>query len=152
MLVLLGQKTCLSPNSTHRSRFEILNGGHVKASQRTPGAAAWWRYLKPVLVSEEETGKATGVKLSCLLCDSTFSASNESRIAGTHLKGGACYALKHDDALAREIALAFLTPFEQPHGLAATDETDETAQPEEPAEKKRKVQGTVFEFAVTKVL
>ena len=99
-----------------------------------------------MLVSEEETGKATGVKLSCLLCDSTF--SNESRIAGT--QGGACYALKHDDALAHEIALAFLTPFEQPQGLAAADETDGTAQPEEPAEKKRKVQSTVFEFAVTK--
>ena len=143
-----GQKSCLSPNSTYRSRFETLNGRYVKASQQKPGSAAWWRYLWPVLVLEEETGKAIDLKLSCLLCDSTFSASNESRIDGTHLNGGACSAWKHNDDLAHEIALAFLTPAEQPH--AAADKTNETGHLDEPAEKKRKVQSTVFDFAVTK--
>ena len=58
--------------------------------------------------------------------------------------------MKHDDDLAHELALAFLTPSEQPQGLAAAGKTDETAQPDEPAEKKRKVHFSVFDFAVTK--
>ena len=137
------RKTCLSPNSTHRSKFETLNGRHVKGSQRKPGSAAWWRYFRPMLGRDRQ---ATDVKLSCLLCGSTCNASNESRIDGTHLNSGACSAVKHDD----ELALAFLTPAEQPQGLAAAGKIDETAQPDEPAEKKRKVHFLVFDFAVTK--
>ncbi len=51
----------LSPNSKHKERFDMLNGRHSKATQRKRGSAAWWRYFKPELISDEETGKATDV-------------------------------------------------------------------------------------------
>ena len=38
----------------------------------------------------------TAVNLLCTLCDTTLSASNESRIAYSHLKGAACSKVKTD--------------------------------------------------------
>ena len=42
-----------------------------------------------------------------------MSASNESRIAATHLKAGACSVLKQDDELAEEVAGVLLMPSKQ---------------------------------------
>ena len=53
------------------------------------------------------------MQLQCLLCEKLMSASNESRIAGTHLKAGACSALKKDDELAQEVAKTLLMSSKQ---------------------------------------
>ena len=37
---MLGQMTCLSPNSRYQSRFEALNGRYLQTFQRQSGSAA----------------------------------------------------------------------------------------------------------------
>ena len=119
-----GVQPVLSPSTKARSRYELLSGRHKNSMQGDKGAASFWKYFKPVLTEDPETDKAVSVQLQCLLCNKLLSATNESRIAATHLKAGACSALKKDDELAEEVARLLHMPSKQ---LPADDDEDDSA-------------------------
>ena len=64
----------------------------------------------------------TAVNTLCTLCDTTLSASNESRIAYSHLKGAACSKVKTDPEVAAAMAQACIKSSDAPVAEQDVDE------------------------------
>ena len=76
-------------SSKVEKRFAELEKRRAKALKDAKGTAGWWKFFV-VCTRDSDTDVMTAVNLFCTLCDTTLSASNESRIAYSHLKGAAC--------------------------------------------------------------
>ncbi|DBB00961.1 TPA: hypothetical protein ACH3X1_000874 [Trebouxia sp. C0004] len=79
-----------------------------KALKDTKGTARWWKFFQVVTSRDLQTDEATAVHLLCTLCDTKLSATNESRIATTHLKHAGCSKVKSDTEIAAQVAAAFI--------------------------------------------
>ena len=58
------------------------------------GTAHWWECLEVGRKVDPDSEETLAVLLRCLLCQSDFSASNESRIAASHMKNAGCSKVK----------------------------------------------------------
>ena len=93
----------------------------------------------PVLVCDPDTKEATRVELQCALCSLKLSASNESRIAGSHLKTAGCKVVQSDPEVAAKVAAAFLKPAAAAEDASADKENETDSQLlQQLASKKRK--------------
>lgn len=71
------------------------------------------------------------------MCDTKLSASNESRIADSHLKNAGCPKVKSDPDIAAAVAAAFLA-IKEADAAAEKPDQDEQQALEQPQKKKRK--------------
>ncbi|DBA92131.1 TPA: hypothetical protein ACH3X1_015856 [Trebouxia sp. C0004] len=79
-----------------------------KALKDTKGTARWQKFFQVVTSRDLQTDEATAVHLLCTLCDTKLSATNESRIATTHLKHAGCSKVKSNTEIAAQVAAAFI--------------------------------------------
>ena len=120
-------------------RFNELTRRRENALKDTKGTARWWLWLIPVLVCDPDTKEATRVELQCALCSLKLSASNESRIAGSHLKTAGCKVVQSDPEVAAKVAAAFLKPAAAAEDASADKENETDSQLlQQLASKKRK--------------
>ena len=92
-----------------------------------------------MLVCDPDTKEATRVELQCALCSLKLSASNESRIAGSHLKTAGCKVVQSDPEVAAKVAAAFLKPAAAAEDASADKENETDSQLlQQLASKKRK--------------
>ena len=80
----------------------------------------------PLLVCDPDTKEAIRVELQCALCSLKLSASNESRIAGSHLKTAGCKVVQSDPEVAAKVAAAFLKPAAAAAEDVSADKENET--------------------------
>ena len=93
----------------------------------------------PVLVCDPDTKEAIKVELQCALCSLKLSASNESRIAGSHLRTAGCKVVQSDPEVAAKVAAAFLKTAAAAEDVSADKENDTDSQLlQRLASKKRK--------------
>ena len=122
-------------SSKVEKRFAELEKRRAKALKDAKGTAGWWKFFEVVCTRDSDTDVMTAVNLFCTLCDTTLSASNESRIAYSHLKGAACSKVKTDPEVAAAVAQAFIKSSDAPVAEQDLDEQEALTQLQS---KKRK--------------
>ena len=100
-------------------RFSELKRRREKALKDTKGTARWWKFFTIVCTRDKDTDDMTAVHLQCSLCNTKLSATNESRIASSHLKNAACSKVKTDPETAAVVAQAFIKS-----AVSASDQHD----------------------------
>ena len=128
-------QTTSDPGSKVAKRFSELEKRREKALKDTRGTARWWKFFTVVCTCDKDTDEITAVHLQCSLCDMQLSATNESRIATSHLKNAACSKVKTDPEAAAVVAKAFIKSAESASGQHDPDEQEALAQLQS---KKRK--------------
>lgn len=126
-------------SSKVEKRYSELAKRREKALRGTKGTARWWKYFDIVCTRDKDSDAMTGVHLLCKLCDTKLSASNESRIADSHLKHAGCSKVKSDPETAATVVAAFVKEG------AAPEPADEDEQQilQQVQNKKRKAQPSV---------
>lgn len=105
-----GSQSASEAGNKVEKRFNELNRRRENALKDSKGTARWWLWLIPVLVCDPDTKEAVKVELQCALCSLKLSASNESRLAASHLRAAGCKVVQSDPKVAAKVAAAFLKP------------------------------------------
>ena len=121
-------ESTVDPGSKVAKRFSELEKRRAKALKDTKGTARWWKFFTVVCTRDKDTDEITAVHLQCSLCDTQLSATNESRIATSHLKNAACSKVKTDPEAAAVVAKAFIKSAESASGQRDPDEQEALAQ------------------------
>ena len=128
-------ESTVDPGSKVAKRFSELEKRREKALKDTKGTARWWKFFAVVCTRDKDTDEITAVHLQCSLCDMQLSATNESRIATSHLKNAACSKVSTEPEAAAVVAKAFIKSAESASGQHDPDEQEALAQLQN---KKRK--------------
>ncbi|KAL3150367.1 hypothetical protein ABBQ32_000206 [Trebouxia sp. C0010 RCD-2024] len=91
------------------------------------GTARWWRFLEVLHKTDPVSEGTIAVQLRCLLCQPELSASNESRIATSHLRNAGYSKVKASPDLALAVLAAFGKAADNAAPESTPDATDEEA-------------------------
>ena len=80
------------------------------------------------------------VFLQCTLCDTKLSASNESRIADSHLKNAGCPKVKSDPDIAVAVAATFMAVKEADAAVEKPDQDEQQALKQLQSKKRKAAQ------------
>ena len=115
------------PTNKAEKNFIELTKRRANALSDTKGTAGWWKVFEPIRKVDPKSEETIGVKLCCRMCQIELSASNESRIATTHLKNGGCSKVKASPDLDPEVLAAFSKASGNPAPETVPDATEEEA-------------------------
>lgn len=108
-------------------RYAELSRRRANALSDAKGTARWWKFLEVMRKVDTESEETLAVWLRCVLCQAELSASNESRIATSHLKKAGCSKVKATPDLALEVLAAFGPAADSAASETAPDVTEEEA-------------------------
>ena len=126
----------LPPLNKAEKRFVELSRRRTNALSDAKGTARWWKFLEVLRKTDPVSEETIAVQLRCLLCQTELSASNESRIATSHLRNAGCSKVKASPDLALAVLAAFGKAAENAAPESTPDATDEEALQQ--LDKKRK--------------
>ncbi len=97
----------LPPVNKAEKRFVELSRRRTNALNDAKGTARWWKFLEVLRKTDPVSEETIAVQLRCLLCQTELSASNESRIATSHLRNAGCCKVQASWSFCAQLLMSF---------------------------------------------